>query len=231
MVDEQGKESCLHKLVVRLQLQFRYNIYIRFLMVAYLALVFISGLILFEETENVLSLKSLCALLVLTFTVFLPWLLLIWLCAKFDKLRDKETKANFNTLLLKVDKEDRMRIFLPCFYFFRRFATAILLVLGASGAAPAYLQFCVNIMLSGILIFYLAKEEPYLTRNMNVYVISMEILYFLLGMSIFTFTDATGEVPLKRTFAIICIVLLCLFIISNFLVAFKFSRTGRDSLR
>lgn len=52
-------------------------------------------------------------------------------------------------------------------------------------------------MLSASLLFYLAKEEPYVTRRMNIYVISMELLYFLVGMSIFAFTDATGEVDLK----------------------------------
>lgn len=56
------------------------------MMMAYLDLVFVSGLVLFDEQENVLSLRSIVALLVLSFTVFLPWILLFYLCAKFGDL-------------------------------------------------------------------------------------------------------------------------------------------------
>jgi len=131
------------------------------MIVAYMDLVFISGIVLFDSEEDVLSFRSIIALLILSFTVFLPWLVLFYLCAKFEKLQTKEMKSHFNTILLKVDKEDRWRIFLPCFYFFRRFATALILVLATTGSAPDYVQFSVIISLSAILLFYLAKEEPY----------------------------------------------------------------------
>ena len=105
---------------------------------AYIDLVLIAGIVLFESSEDVLSLWGIVALLVITFTIFIPLSVLFYLCSKFNQLQDKEQKQNFNTLLLKVDKEDRWRIFLPCFFFFRRFMTAIILVLGATGKAPAY---------------------------------------------------------------------------------------------
>ena len=72
--------------------QFRYNIYIRFMMMAYLDMVFIAGIIIADTEEDVLSFSSIIALLLLTFTVFLPWLVLFYLCAKFDKLKDKQSK-------------------------------------------------------------------------------------------------------------------------------------------
>ena len=192
-------------------------------MMAYIDLVFIAGIVL-ADNENVLSFSGIIALIVITITVFTPWLVLFTLCAKFDQLTDKATKSNFNTLLLKIDKEDRWRIFLPCFFFFRRFMTAVVLVLGATGMAPAYVQFAVIIMLSAILMFYLAKEEPYVTRRMNIYVLCMELIYFLLGMIAFAFTDAVpAELNLKSTAAYACLGLLCLFALSNFMMSFFFA--------
>lgn len=64
--------------------QFRYNIYIRYVMTAYLDMVFIAGLVL--NSEETLSLKSLVALLVLALAFCLPWGVLIYLSFKFDKL-------------------------------------------------------------------------------------------------------------------------------------------------
>ena len=59
------------------------------MMMAYLDFVFIAGIVIFDMEEDVLSLVSISALLLLTFTVFLPWLVLFYLCAKFNKLHDK----------------------------------------------------------------------------------------------------------------------------------------------
>ena len=225
--------SCpnLYKKLVDLHGQYRWNIYIRFLMMAYIDLVIIAGVVLFDSDDDVLSFPGIIALLVISFTFFMPLLVLFYLCSKFDQLQNKESKQSFNTLLLKVDKEDRWRIFLPCFYFFRRFMTAVVLVLGSSGKAPAYAQFAVIIMLSAILMFYLAKEEPYVTRRMNIYVFCMEFFYFMLGMFVFAFTDATAELALKNFAAIGCLTFLCLFILANFLMSFYFATEGRASLR
>ncbi len=61
-------------------------------MMAYLDLVFIAGIILFDMNQDILSLTSIVALLLITFTVFIPWLVLFYLCAKFDKLKEKAGK-------------------------------------------------------------------------------------------------------------------------------------------
>ena len=100
-------------------------------MVVYLDLVFISGVFLLDQSKDVLHWSTMLSIMILAVTACVPILVLIYLCAKFDSLRDKEGKAKFNTLLLKVDKENRWRIFFPCFFFIRRFVTALLLVLGA----------------------------------------------------------------------------------------------------
>ena len=180
-----------------------------------------------------LSFRGLLAMVVLTFTVFLPWMILFYLCAKFDRFQNsKSDKQHFNTLLLKVDKENRWRIFLPCFFFFRRFMTAMILFLGATDVAPDYVQFAVIILLSAILMFYLGKEEPYVTRRLNMYVLSMELFYFMLGMIAFAFTDAVpAERNIKTYAAVCCLVILCLFVLSNFIVSFYFAKKGRVALR
>lgn len=134
-------------------------------------------------------------------------------------------------MLLKVDKRSRWRIFLPCFFFFRRFVTAVVLVMGATGAAPAYLQFAIIVFLSTMNLYYIGKEEPFVLRRYNTYVFVMELIYFVLAICIFTFTDATGNVDIKIIFAHICLVLLCLFIISNFLMGVYFAVQGRDYLK
>lgn len=200
-------------------------------MVAYLDLVFIAGVILFDSEEEVLTFKSILALLVLSFAVFLPWLVLFYLFAKFDSLQTRNGKEKLNSLLLKVDKGSRWRIFLPCFFFFRRFVTAVILVTGASGTTPGYMQFAIIVFLSAMNMFYVAKEEPYVLRRVNTYVFAMELIYFVLAICIFTFTDATGNVDIKIVFAHVCLVLLCLFIVSNFLMAVYFTYRGRDYLK
>lgn len=147
--------------MLRLLGQFRYNIYIRFLMLSYFDIVFISG-VMIADNESALHWSSLLAYLILSTMMIIPLFVTIFLCTKFDNLKSKSDKEKFNTLLLKVDKEDRYRIFMPSFYFFRRFATALVLILGANEIADAYHQFLVLIVFSAILLFYLAKTEPFI---------------------------------------------------------------------
>ena len=86
-------------------------------------------------------------------------------------------------------------------------------------------------MLSAILLFYLAKEEPYVTRRMNIYILCMEFVYFMLGMMAFAFTDATDDYDAKILAAYGSLVFLCLFVLINFAMSFLFAATGRAALR
>lgn len=134
-------------------------------MVVYLDMVFITGILIADDVKaegTDLQWTSFMAYLILAVSAFIPFMVMIYLCAKFDTLKEKAGKEHFNTLLLKIDKEDRWRIFLPSFYFFRRFAIGVVLVLGSKEEAPAYLQFVVLISCSALKIFYLAKTEPYI---------------------------------------------------------------------
>lgn len=125
-----GNYPRVSKFFAGLHASFRFNIYIRYLMLAYFDMVFISGVILFDLKEDVLTIRSIVALFVLTLTFFLPWLVVFFLCIKFNK--PKEERTSFSTVLLLVDRENRSRIFLPCYYFLRRLISALLIVLGAN---------------------------------------------------------------------------------------------------
>ena len=103
--------------------------------------------------------------------------------------------------------------------------------MAASGRAPAYLQFALIISISAIKMFYIAKEEPFTSRRFNYFVFSMELIYFLLGGSIFVFTDATGVVNLKQVIAIFCIFLLSIFFLAQLIVSSYFATKGKENLK
>ena len=198
-------------------------------MMSYLDAIFITG-ILIVDSESDLHWSSALAYLILAITTIIPFCVTIFLCTKFNSLKDKAGKEGFNTLLLKVDKEDRSRIFVPAFFFFRRFATALVLVLGAAGFAHEYHQFVIMIALSALNMFYLANSEPYVQRRYSYFVTLMELVYFLMIMSIFVFTDATDNIDLKTKIGYFCLVLLAIFFVSSILMALYFLCLGRDTL-
>ena len=54
----------------------------------------------------------------------------------------------------------------------------------------------------------------------------------MLGMIAFAFTDAVpAERNIKTYAAVCCLVILCLFVLSNFIVSFYFAKKGRVALR
>ena len=87
------------------------------------------------------------------------------------------------------------------------------------------------VALSATVIFYLAIDEPYVQRKQNLYVISMEVIYFSLCIAMFSFTDATDDVPLKLVVAWVAIAFLVLFFAVNILMSLYFACRGRDKLR
>ena len=98
--------------------------------------------------------KVILATLILALVVMFPLVAMIYLCAKFKDLRDKQIKQSFNTLVLKVDKERYMAILLPIFFFLRRLATAMILLLGADFVV---LQYVCVITTSFIFFLYFAS--------------------------------------------------------------------------
>ena len=83
-VSPDGNYPRVHKYLAGIHEQFRFNVYIRYLMLAYFDMVFIAGTVLFDLHEEVLTGRSILALFVLTLTVFLPFIVVFFLCVKFD---------------------------------------------------------------------------------------------------------------------------------------------------
>jgi hypothetical protein len=130
--------------------------------------------------------------------------------------------------LLKVDKETRGRIILPSLFFLRRLIVAIILVLSTQHWVNTSLQYVIIVTLSAIKLIYLMTSEPYHTRDMNVYVMTMELIYFLLGISAFMFTDATADVDSKVSLGYIVLGLLCLFLLVSLRKSGQYAREGQD---
>lgn len=80
----EGKCPKLYAKLAELHSQFRWNVYIRYLMLAYIDIVLIAGIVLFDGSEEVLSFSGIVAVLVITFTFFIPLSVLFYLCQKFN---------------------------------------------------------------------------------------------------------------------------------------------------
>ena len=201
------------------------------MMVFYLDLVFTQLIEVSEfkaQSDDVTNYKILVAISVLALTVIVPVVVMIYLCAKFDDLTDKDKKRSFNTLLLRIDKTSRLKVFMPTFYFFRRFFTAAVLVFWANQVVKQYVGI---ISLSFLYFLYLSSQEPYQRRSTNMYVTAMEFFYFLLTFVSFILTDASADVEAKIFVAWLSAVLLVLFIISNIGITIQLARKDRHELK
>ena len=110
------------------------------------------------KSDDVTNYKILVAISVLALTVIVPVVVMIYLCAKFDELSDKDKKRSFNTLLLRIDKTSRLKVFMPTFYFCRRFFTAAVLIFWADEVVRQYVGI---ISVSFVYFLYLSSQEPY----------------------------------------------------------------------
>ena len=142
-------------------------------------------------------------------------------------MTDKQHKQNFNSLLLKVDKSGRQRIAMPAYFFFRRFMTAVVLVLTRN----AVLQYLFVIIGSFAYLMFLTSQEPFLKRSTNAYVAFLEFIYFALAFISFLLTDATSDINTKKFVTWFSVVILFVFILTNIIVVINVVRKGRDKLK
>lgn len=61
--------------------------------------------------------------------IVLPVILITTIYRRFDILKIKAAKQSFNTLLLRIDKNSKIRVVVPAYFFTRRCLTACLLTL------------------------------------------------------------------------------------------------------
>lgn len=111
--------------------EFKFNAYIRYYMLSYYDLTFFSIMKLTqgdpEPITNSRKMANIASYVILVGSVVIPFLLSVLICNRFPYFKVKESKASFNTLIVKLDKGRRLRIISPIFFFIRRFATAVML--------------------------------------------------------------------------------------------------------
>ena len=206
--------------------QFKFNVYIRFLMFSYIDLAFLSAVRVFNSDQStaILKLGMVGGIVILILTFALPIIIVTLLFLKFDKLKEKKFKTRFNSLLLKIDKGTKWRVFNPVFFFVRRWLFALILVMSLESQA-VFLQYIILLVFSCIYLLYLFSYEPYSTFQQNMLVISMEMLFLVLICCSFMYSDATPDVSVKFTNGVIVcmtmILMLCVNIAGTLFVLIK----------
>ena len=112
-------------------IQFRFNVYIRFYMLAYFDTTFFSLMKILDDNNSTTARKAalLVSYVLFVLALIIPVFLIAHITRKFEILSLKEAKQSFNTLLLKIDKGSRWRVMNPAYFFARRLLTSMLLTL------------------------------------------------------------------------------------------------------
>lgn len=172
--------------------QFRFNVYIRFYMLAFFDLTFFSAMKIWEG-NNSTSMRKIALVFSYFFLVIgiiAPISFFALVMRKFKDLKTKELKASYNALVLKIDKNKRWRVANVGFFFGRRMAIAILLCLPVTNKY-IFLQYVFVLMTSHIQILYLVAVKPYQSPMINIFVLCNETFYSTLVIMVFIFSDAT----------------------------------------
>lgn len=116
-------------LLEKIRRQFRFNIYIRFMMFAYFDIITISlmGIRTQDSTSTWLSATRLISVIGLIALIILPCVVIGALLAKFEFFLNKTSKKTLGALLEKIDKGTRYRVVQPAFFFVRRIITAFMI--------------------------------------------------------------------------------------------------------
>jgi hypothetical protein len=116
----------------RMRRQFRYNVYIRFLMLAYFDLITVSLMGLNDKGKNWLNFTKLLSLIAVIVLFIIPATVVIACFVKFEFFLNKKSKKSMGALLEKIDKGSRNRVIQPGFFFIRRLITAWLITWSSS---------------------------------------------------------------------------------------------------
>lgn len=119
------------KWVKSAMIQFKFNIYIRFYMMVYFDLTFFAVMKIVEGNNSTTARKAalLISYIIFVINIILPVGLIALVFRRFEILKIKEAKQSFNTLLLKIDKQAKIRVGNAAYFFLRRIITAVLLTL------------------------------------------------------------------------------------------------------
>jgi len=213
-------------------IQFRFNVYIRFYMLAYFDTTFFSIMKIMDENNSTTARKAalLLSYLVFILSIIIPIFLIAHINRRFEILQLKQAKQSFNTLLLKIDKASRWRVMNPAYFFARRLLTAMLLTLPINNTF-IFLQYVFILMSSHAYILYMVACKPYQTPSINSYVLANETFYSALIIAIFIFSDATPEQSIKFGAGVALMVSLVLLVLSNIFMNIVYLIQGPNTIK
>jgi hypothetical protein len=111
-------------------------------------------------------------------------------------MKIKAAKKSFNTVILKIDKGKRWRLFNMVFFFGRRLLIAMLLTIPIENQY-IFLQYVFILITSHTYILYLVGTKPYQSGPINTFMLTNETFYSALIIFIFIFSDATPQLTIK----------------------------------
>jgi uncharacterized membrane protein len=202
-------------------------------MLTYLDLTFFSVMKITDDhpdDTDTRRMATIASYVIVSLSCAIPLFLVFLICKRFEVMKIKAAKAAFNTLVLKIDKQSRWRLIVPCYFFFRRFLTAGLLSMKVNNTF-IFLQYVFILMSSHIYVLFLVAIKPYQTPLLNNYVISNETFYSSLIISIFIFSDATPELGIKFWAGVVLISSIFLLILANFLMIIILAIKGKAKMK
>ena len=125
-----GTES-MKAWVKKRMVQFKFNVYIRYYMLVYFDTTFFAVMKIFQgdNTSTLAKLALLLSYIVFVINIVVPVSLVTTIYRRFDILKIKDAKQSFNALLTRIDKNSKVRVVVPAYFFLRRCLTACLLTL------------------------------------------------------------------------------------------------------
>ena len=212
--------------------QFKFNAYIRFYMLTYFDFTFFSIMKILDG-KNSTTIRKVATFFSYAFfvtSIIVPLFFLALLLRKFTVLPEKTGKEKFNTIVTKIDKAGKWRVFQPILFFLRRAATAGLLCLPINNQY-IFLQYIFILVTSHIYILYLVASKPYQTPVFNAYMLANETFYSALIILIFIFSDATPQLNIKVIAGIALIISIFLLVLANIVFIGYIVYKGRDNLK
>lgn len=220
------------KWMKRRMVQFKYNVYIRWYMLVYFDFTFFAVMKIFEGNNKTSARKTALLGSYVTFVINIvaPVVLITLIYRRFDILKLKEAKQSFNTLLLRIDKNAKIRVAVPAYFFVRRCLTACLLTLPIDNTF-IFLQYVFILMSSHAFVLFMVAIKPYQTSGINWYVLANETFYSTLIIAMFIFSDATPELGIKFGAAVALISALVLIVVANLLTNIVYMLRGKAKLK
>ena len=212
--------------------QFKFNAYIRFYMLAYFDFTFFSIMKILDGNNSTTTRKiaTFFSYAFFVTSIIIPLFFLALLLRRFTVLEEKSGRERFNTLIAKIDKGSKWRVFQPILFFIRRAATAGLLCLPINNQY-IFLQYIFILVTSHVYILYLVASKPYQTPVFNAYMLANETFYSALIILIFIFSDATPQLNIKVIAGAALVASIFLLVLANIVFIGYIVWKGRENLK